>query len=72
VEVASLIPRPFILLWPPELGICRREGFFGLKKMLEEKQIELSPYLKIPLFFLQNSFNPNEPENVQFFPTFVK
>jgi hypothetical protein len=33
-----------------------------LKEILEEKKNELSPHLKIPPFFLQNSFNPKEPK----------
>jgi hypothetical protein len=36
------------------------QASFGLQEILEEKKNELSPHSKIPLFFLQNSFNPKE------------
>jgi hypothetical protein len=32
-----------------------------LKEILEEKNNELSPYLKIHPFFFQNFFNPDKP-----------
>jgi hypothetical protein len=35
-------------------------GLLWIKEILDEKKNELSPHSKIPPFFLQNSFDPNE------------